>query len=265
MPYCPLAESDVHLWFLHNDLPGVEALCGESLDLLSPDERERYRSLRHPARARQFLLGRLLMRRSLAAHIDMTESEIKFVYGPNGKPELDAAVASNLAFSLSHARTASVVAVARVERIGVDLELLDRASSVLRIARRFFSNEELRHLHIEDKYAEATAMALWGLKESVVKADGNTIWEGLSAVSLAFDGNRIRWLSPPPGGRDSEWLLMSGLYRTDCSLALAIKREQPESQPLDVIVHTMGPVPSSDTRLKIQYTSGEVTTRSSSG
>lgn len=259
----PPAENEVHLWFLQTDVPNVEALCKESLDLLSPDESERYRSMRHPGRARQYLLGRLLMRRSLAAHMHVTEAELKFVYGPNGKPALDATIASDLAFSLSHAGTTSVMAIAPAEKVGVDLELLDRAPSVLRIARRFFSEAELRHLRGKDEHA--AVMALWGLKESIVKANGTTVWEGLSAVRLIFDGDRVLWLTPPPDGHDSDWLLMSGRYRANYSLALAVKRGQTESQPLDVIVHVMGAAAPTDSGLKVHYASDDVTTRSSSG
>ena len=228
-------------------MPGVEALCKESLDILSPDERDRYHSLRHPGRSQQFLLGRWLLRRSLAAHMAVNESELQFAYGPNGKPELTTALAGNLAFSLSHARTASVVAVARAEALGVDFESLSRASSVLRIARRFFSETELHRLRAEGECADVALMALWGLKESIVKAGGNTIWEGLSAVRLAVEGENVHWLSPPPDGLESDWLLMCGCYQSDYALALALRHKQPTTQPLDVIVHAMGTASAPDT------------------
>ena len=167
------------------------------------------------------------MRRSLAAHLAIGPEELRFVYGPNGKPDLRPDQAEGLVFSLSHSRDGAVVAVGRAQRIGVDIEQPSRASFILRIARQFFSEAEKRQLSRLGAGAEDAAMALWGLKESVVKAGGNTIWDGMSGVSLARHGKCLQWLSAPPDGRICEWLLVTGRDQAGSALALAVQRTHP--------------------------------------
>jgi len=200
------------------------------------------------------------MRRGLAAHLPADSSELRFSYGPNGKPELHPKFAGNLVFSLSHARTGAVMAIACAEQIGVDLEQSSRASSILRIARQFFSAAEKSQLECDDVGAQDLAIAFWGLKESIVKASGSTIWEGLSGVKLAQHGKRIQWLSAPPDGQESEWILMRGCDQAGHSLALALKRKYPILQPQEVHTHVLGNEAARDANFRILSASGLVVT-----
>jgi 4'-phosphopantetheinyl transferase len=260
VPFHPLAKNDVHLWFLPDGAAEIERLCAAGDDLLTPDERQRYQSYQHSGRAKQFLLGRILMRRSLAAHLAADAGELRFSYGPAGKPELHRAIASEIVFSLSHARSSAVMAIACAARIGVDLEMQGRASSVLGIARQFFSEAERRQLEPQSAAAASKAMALWGLKESIVKASGSSIWEGLSAVRLALNGEHIKWLSAPPDGPEFNWLLMCGSYQTDRSLALALQRKHPMSEEQKIHTHILGNESAGDNCLSVSRTSRLVST-----
>lgn len=203
------------------------------------------------------------MRRGLAAHLGAAAGDLQFVYGPTGKPELVPERSGGLAFSLSHARNGIVLAVAAAARVGVDLEPLARASTVLKIARRSFSEAEMRSLEARGEGAELEALALWGLKESVVKAAGRTIWEGVSAVSFALDSAAVRWCSPPPCGQISEWFLMCARYPGDCSLALAVQRDRSITLPQRIVVHTLAEPPGEGAALATKYASGPATTHSS--
>ncbi len=254
MPSHPIAKNDVHLWFLPDGATEIERLCAAGDDLLSPDERQRYQSYRHSGRAKQFLLGRILMRRGLAAHLAADAAELRFSHGPAGKPELHPAIAGGLVFSLSHAGSCAVLAIVRGERIGVDFEMSGRASTVLGIALQFFSDAEKRQLESQGA-AAAQAIALWGLKESIVKASGSSIWQGLSAVRLALDGVHIEWLSAPPDGRAANWLLLSGRYQSDHVLALALQRKQPMSEEQKIHIHGLGNEPADAGCLKITSSS----------
>ena len=258
MPFIPLTKNDVHLWFLPNATPEADRLCAESLAHLAPDELSRYQSYRSSKRAKQFLLGRILMRHSLAAHLPEDSNELQFSYGPNGKPELHPASASDPVFSLSHSRAGAVMAITGAERIGVDIEQMTRAPAVLRIARQFYSDAEIRRLESQGADAAQGALALWLLKESVVKANGSTVWEGLSGVKLALQGKHIRWLSAPMDGPESMWFLMCGCYQAVYSLALAVKRPEPVSQSQKVHIHTLGEVLPIDAHFNLSSSSGPV-------
>jgi 4'-phosphopantetheinyl transferase len=240
VPFHPLANNDVHLWFLPEGVADIEQLCAASLNLLMPDELQRYQSFRNSNRAKQFLLGRSLLRHSLAAHLAVDVSALQFSYGANGKPELPKAIIGDLVFSLSHAGCRAVVAIASGERIGVDLEMASRATAVLGIAQQFYSAAEKRQLESDGATAAQEALALWGLKESIVKAGGETIWRGLSEVQLALDEERIQWLSAPPDGPASNWFLMCGRYSDECMIALAVQRKQKIFRVQTVCNHILG-------------------------
>jgi 4'-phosphopantetheinyl transferase len=257
----PIAKDELHLWFLPNGTAEIEQLCAAGIDLLALDERQRHQSYRHSGRAKQFLLGRILMRRSLAAHLAADPGELRFCYGAAGKPELHRAFDHEIAFSLSHARSCAVMAIACAERIGVDVEMSSRAASVLGIARHFFCDAERRQLEAWGADAASNAMALWSLKESIVKASGSSIWEGLSAVQLALNGEQIKWLSAPPDGPESNWLLMCGHYQPDHTLALALLRKHPMSQVQKIHIHILGNESADVSCFKILSASGLISTR----
>ena len=261
MSFHALANNDVHLWFLPEGVADIERLCAASMDLLMPDELQRYQSFRNSGRAKQFLLGRILLRHSLAAHLAVDVNALQFSYGPNGKPELPKTIIDGLVFSLSHARSRAVVAIASGERIGVDLEMSNRAESALGIARQFFTVAENQQLESRGEAASQEAMALWGLKESIVKASGDTIWSGLSEVQLALGGEQIQWRSAPPDGPASNWFLMSGRYKDECMIALAVQRKQRIFQEQKICSHVLGHESANDNPVRISLASNPVSTK----
>ena len=152
------------------------------------------------------------------------------------------------------------MAIARAKRVGVDMEMLSRAQSVLGIARQFFSETERHQLKSHGAAAASNAMALWSLKESIVKASGSSIWEGLSAAQLVLNGAHIKWLSAPPKGPESDWLLLYGRYQTDRALALALQRKHPITQAQKIYTHILGNELASDISFSVLSTSCVVST-----
>ncbi len=216
-----LADGEIHLWVLPTDAARVERLCTEALGLLSPDERTRLGTLTRPSVARRYLLARGLLRRGLAWHLGANPADLEFRYSATGKPLLERPDARDLAFSLSHASSDVLLAVARARCVGIDLEPDGRAAIALRIARRFFSAAEQRHLQSLGETAAPYALMLWTLKESLTKAMGRTVWDSLAGLSLAIEGDRIRWLASPPG-EAVPWMLTVGRFRDAHTLALAL-------------------------------------------
>ena len=216
----PLGE--VHLWFLTDALPSIGAICTDGFVLLSPQEKQRFVEMKNGAMARRFLLGRILLRRILAHYLDENPATLAFHYSTNGKPELDCPPATHLSFNLSHSASEVVLAVTRAPAIGVDIEAMGRADAAHRIAQRFFSTREIRDLAALGMQAPERALLLWALKESIVKANGDTVWDGLTKISLSVDGRRIDWPSSKTEG-GSNWKLAASAFRHDFFLALAVK------------------------------------------
>ena len=216
----PLGE--VHVWISSDQAPCVGPMCDDEIGLLSLSERQHFADMKNRQMAKRFLRGRLLMRRVLARYLGEEPAALAFRYNANGKPELDGLATVPLSFNLSHSASDVVLAVARSLAIGVDIVSMDRAGAAHRIAQRFFSEIEVRDLEALGAGAPERALMLWALKESIVKANGDTVWDGLAKISLAIKGHRIDW----PTSRSSDgsiWQLAGGAFREKYFLAFAVK------------------------------------------
>ena len=235
-----LAANEVYLWSLPGQRCELDALCRDGFQLLSAEERARSQTFTNRNRARRYLLGRILLRRGLAAHLGTDPAALVIGLGRHGKPILDHPKCADLDFSLSHSARETVLAVARARGIGVDLESWSRAATVLKIGRRFFAAEERHRLDQLGDEAEREALSLWTLKESVIKAVGGTIWSGLSQVSLNCANTVPGWHVSPPAGAAEDWTLALGRFRRDHCLAVALWQSTKGQAPLSWKSHSLG-------------------------
>ena len=217
-----LGEDVLHLWCLPQDARSREQLTEEGHSLLSPGERQTLAGMSSNARVRSFLLGRTLLRRALAHHLDCAPQDLVFGERDGGKLYLVGPEVCSCDFSLSHARGESLVAVARAVGLGIDLEAENRSSQVLKIARRLFSQDERRHLASAGAQAATQALCLWTLKEAVTKALGETIWQAVGQTAFSVGAMELGWLSAPPRGKLQDWTLLSGRFRQGHRFAAAI-------------------------------------------
>ena len=103
-----------------------------------------------------------------------------------GKPYAPAL--TGLDFNLSHARDHALIAIARGQPLGVDLERIDRRLDAHDLARRFFSRREADALDALGEDRRATAfLRLWTCKEAVLKALGAGISFGLDRIAFDLD------------------------------------------------------------------------------
>ena len=194
-----LSAGEVHLWILTNTLPWVEKYFDNGYVLLSTKEKKRIANLKDPTVARRFALGRILTRRVLAQYLNEDPAAIAMHYNANGKPEFDSPPANVLSFNLSHSKSEMVLAITRAPGIGIDIESMDRKDAAHRIALRHFSACEIRDLIALGSQAPKRALILWTMKESIVKASGDTVWDGLDKLSLEIDTRHLAWCSPQIG------------------------------------------------------------------
>ena len=137
--------------------------------------------------------------------------------GAQGKPF--APTLPDLHFNLSHAGTDVLLAFARAEPLGVDLERRDRRVALDAIAERHFASSEAAALAgLAPGRRREAFLDLWTRKEAVLKAVGAGLSYGLQRVEfdvdtdgavgalhgpLAQDGASVEWqlhrLAPAPG------------------------------------------------------------------
>jgi 4'-phosphopantetheinyl transferase len=170
------------------DLPLPDLAPGSAVPALAPDEihlwqlrgGERLTPRGVSATAHRHL-GRLL-----SAYAG-TEQPLAIVRGAHGKPA--APDAGGIEFNLSHSGRHVLIAFARGQALGVDVEAVDgRHRSVMAIAQRFFAPEEAAALEPLDEAGRRLAfLRLWTCKEAVLKALGSGLHFGLDRLRFSLD------------------------------------------------------------------------------
>ncbi|MFI0241466.1 4'-phosphopantetheinyl transferase family protein [Streptomyces sp. NPDC016845] len=189
----PGASSTVKLWLCANDdLPDAIAgvLATHWLDGPEKETAERFMFERD---RRQYVVAHTMVRRALAMEAGLVEPELMIWRSPRGRPSLQYPAAGlprggpELDFNLSHASGYNLLGVVRHQRIGVDVERLDRdAGSLGTIARAYSAGEQswIGRTRVASEAWKRRVLRLWTLKEAYSKARGLGL--GLDFDSFAF-------------------------------------------------------------------------------
>ncbi len=164
---------------------------------LSPDETARAARFVFPVHGHRFTAARGFLRCVLARALGCAPAEVRFEYGPHGKPSLDA---TPISFNLSHSGDLALLGLTREARLGVDVEQL-REVDHIRIARRFFAPAEADRLaRIPEARARAAFFAGWTRKEAVIKAVGTGLALPLDSFEVSLEGEAELLRAEPPLG-----------------------------------------------------------------
>jgi 4'-phosphopantetheinyl transferase len=178
IPNRPLLEDDeVHIWRSVIDLPDAHIQDFEKV--LTPDECARANGFRFKTDRDRFVAARGLLRAILARYLGTHPGQLRFRYGPYGKPALDGEIGKTIRFNLSHANGLALYAVARDRELGVDLEQVRPHSLDQTIVEQYFSDQENAMLGALSLHEGPEAFFRhWTRKEAYLKAHG----EGLSGL-----------------------------------------------------------------------------------
>lgn len=179
----PLSVGEVHLWTARLDLAEAEVAAFRTL--IDEEEKARADHFHFDVHRRRFTIGRGFQRVVLGAYLDKDPASIRYRHGPKGKPALaDFVQRGALFFNLSNSHDLALLALAREQEIGVDLEHVRDVADLESLAVRNFSSGEYtkllalpRHLHQEAFFR------CWTRKEAYLKAVG----DGLSAPLDRFE------------------------------------------------------------------------------
>ncbi|MCK5925271.1 MAG: 4'-phosphopantetheinyl transferase superfamily protein [Methylococcales bacterium] len=183
-----LPDNEIHLWFV--DCQTITPnLQHEYQSLLNSEERVRWQRFKFEKHQRQYLITRALVRTTLSKYTHIQAQEWQFSKNKYGKPAIFPA--QNLYFNLSHTENLIVCAVTRQAAIGVDVETLTHKSSIMEIAQRFFSPQEIKALSNETKSKQKQRFfQYWTLKEAYIKAKGMGLALPLAQFSFAIDDEK---------------------------------------------------------------------------
>lgn len=156
---------------------------------------------------------RFVLRLLLGSYLGRPGKDIRFDYGPSGKPELIAELAaSGLCFNLSHSGDWLAVALARDHAVGVDIECRRELPRSAALARRFLSPAEAQFIFdLDEPDRSARFLALWSRREALVKAMGASVVASLGSLELDPRDGHPRKLPAQWPGRSSWSLCKPGL------------------------------------------------------
>ncbi|MBV8687003.1 MAG: 4'-phosphopantetheinyl transferase superfamily protein [Alphaproteobacteria bacterium] len=194
-------------------------LVEAALARLPESERAQAARFRWPEDRRDFALAHLLLRHCLERSTG--RRKVSLAVGEFGKPDLEPAHGDPpLRFNISHARGCVACALVRGGEIGVDVEDAAQAGPRHEVAESVFSDEERRLLAGLDEARRREAfVAMWTMKEAVIKADGRGLGMKLQGFSVDPDRCRLRFEGE---GEASGWRLARHDVET-FRLAVALK------------------------------------------
>jgi 4'-phosphopantetheinyl transferase len=177
-----LVPNTVHIWWIALDKPVSATVAA----ILSADERARADRFHFPIHRDSYIAARSAMRSILSSYTGIEPERIRFGYGSNGKPFLEAELCNDLRFNLSHSQTKAMLGVTRGREIGVDVEMIRPVDELLQIAEQFFCRTEIDMLrHRIDSERLARFFALWTCKEAVIKTTGQGLSQPLNRVDVS--------------------------------------------------------------------------------
>ncbi|MGH8117444.1 MAG: 4'-phosphopantetheinyl transferase family protein [Rhodanobacteraceae bacterium] len=210
----------------------VDAVPRDAAAGLDADTIHLWRMAYDPSRRRAPLIA------LLAAYLGVPASTVTLGQGAKGKPRLQAAAVGSsqtrahradamlssppsgqtyppgadaaLSFNWSHSGEYALVALARRDALGVDIERLGKQARVLGIAQRFFDPAEAALLASLDPVSRQRAfIGLWCAKEAVLKAAGEGLSFGLARLAFTSRSGRDWALArvDPALGDVSAWQL----------------------------------------------------------
>jgi len=152
--------------------------------VLSPDEIERADRFLRKEHQLRFTTGRALLRHLLGRYCSQEPRDIRFAYGEFGKPSLDPS-ACGIRFNVSNTAALGVIAISLDQSVGVDIEGHRERLELEKLARRYFSPNEVEALFTLD--SEQTARAFyrcWSSKEAFMKVCGRGLSLGLNRFDV---------------------------------------------------------------------------------
>lgn len=128
------------------------------------------------------------MREILSRYTGIAAKDLRFSYGPKGKPEFAGGLEeSGIKFNLSHSSEFALLAVTQGLTVGVDLEWIKPDFATDDIAERFFSATEVQTLQSLPAAHQAEAFfSCWTRKEAYIKALGEGLSVPLESFAVAF-------------------------------------------------------------------------------
>jgi 4'-phosphopantetheinyl transferase len=134
-----------------------------------------------------YLFAHCMLRSIIGFYLNCLPRYILFKNGKYNKPSLAFPTGNqDLHFNLSHSKNAVLVAVARNEEVGVDIEYVRNMDNIHQIINSNFSAEECKYLlSLPENQIQKAFYIHWTLKEAFVKGNGMGLYYPLQNFNLS--------------------------------------------------------------------------------
>lgn len=218
-----LRDQDVHIHCL--DIRGFTPDHQVDAErMMSSAERERAQKF---IRGREmYIASRWLLRKVLATYLDVAPTAVEFLRSAKGKPYLPQ---GGFYFSLSHSGNWALLAVARAEFIGVDIEAANNTRDFMNIAESYYHAREFVQLQrLAATEQNDYFYRLWTLKEAFFKALGTGITAGLEKIAFELAADEISAeIAPELKEECNQWQYQQWTLGAQDYCALACKSQYP--------------------------------------
>jgi 4'-phosphopantetheinyl transferase len=200
-----MQPGQVDVWRVPLDLSPATVKRLESF--LSADERTRAARFRFPGGAARYIVAHGHLRYILARYLNCDPKWLRFSTSEYGKPALQG---YSLEFNLSHSGERALVAVSPACRVGVDVERIRPELELIRMASRFFSQNEVNELMaLPPGQHQRAFFTGWSRKEAYVKAHGFGLSLPLESFDVSLDEPAILRATRPAAAEAARWTLRS--------------------------------------------------------
>lgn len=177
------------VWLLNGNLVD-EARISSLAAELGPGEHLRYLSFLRPQRAREFLLGRILLRRTACSLLGIGNEQILVTERESQSPSLALSSPHDplpFHFSLSHSRSWIACAASVACHVGLDIEDKNHPLDIAALSAAGFDADELNWLEKQPEAHRVDAFyRLWNCNEALYKLRHNQD-QGPKAINTAWN------------------------------------------------------------------------------
>ncbi len=193
-----ISRSELHIWRVNLDNVNYQL---KYLTLLSPEEIKRSERFEFERDQYRYQVTHSMKRLILGNYLDCDAKHLCFEVGNYGKPSLASLQNSlNIQFNLSHSHNLILIAVTRVDSIGIDIEYYKKKLSIESLAKIIFSPLEKKFfsaLKSQQEKKEAF-FRCWTRKEAYLKAIGTGLTQDISRISVDLSEFSTQdWLDVP--------------------------------------------------------------------
>jgi 4'-phosphopantetheinyl transferase len=216
-----LQPHQVDVWRISLDREPASVNYLEST--LSTDESQRATRFRFAANRDRFIVAHGSLRNILSEYLGCEPKQLHFSTNEYGKPVLED---HKLDFNLSHSGDYALVAVTREHKVGVDVEIIRSDMEHEKLARRFFSPNEVAELTtLPSDQIIRGFFNCWSRKEAYIKAQGLGLSLPLASFDVSLKPNEpatLRATRPNPD-EAARWTLVSLEVSSAYAGALAVE------------------------------------------